>query len=289
MDRESSRLNIITGPNMSGKSTYIRQAALVALMNQIGCFVPCDSATLPIFTDFMCRVGASDVQIKGISTFFAEMIETCTIVKQASSSSLVVIDELGRGTSTYEGFGLAYATAHHLVSNIRCYTLFATHFHEMCSLADATPGVSNSRVNAALDAATNRLSFLYAVVPGRGEESFGVICARMAGLPDSLLSRAEQVSADLEDVEMRAEQGVANAQQEGNGGAEPAKPSSNKDKNNDVDETTMERRRTQKRRRAEVDDFVDKAFNQPSFAEFTAFISSHAGQGSELLGLPQQA
>merc|ERR1712072_305913 len=123
MERDASHLHIITGPNMGGKSTYIRSVALIALLNQIGSFVPCQSAKLPLFDSVMCRVGASDMQLRGISTFMAEMLEASCILNTATKQSLVIIDELRRGTSTSDGFGIAWAIARHLVDRTRCYTL----------------------------------------------------------------------------------------------------------------------------------------------------------------------
>merc|ERR1711988_1361904 len=151
MVRESSRLHIITGPNMGGKSTYIRSVALIALLNQIGSFIPCQRATLPIFDAVMCRVGASDMQLRGISTFMAEMLEAASILSTATERSLVVVDELGRGTSTSDGFGIAWAIARHLAESTRCFSLFATHFHELAGLEDKVSAVKNKHATAAVD------------------------------------------------------------------------------------------------------------------------------------------
>lgn len=199
MDRQHSRLHVVTGPNMGGKSTYIRQVALTSLLAQIGCLVPCTAARLPIFTQLMCRVGASDNQLRGVSTFMSEMVEASVILKTCTDRSLVIVDELGRGTSTYEGFGLAWAIAKELVERVKCFCLFATHFHEMARLEQCVGGVKNSHVTAAVD--SSRLTFLYRVEDGCADQSYGIHVAKIARLPEKVVARAEEKSNELEYVE----------------------------------------------------------------------------------------
>jgi len=198
MDKEASRLHLITGPNMGGKSTYIRSVALIALLNQIGCFVPCASAILPVFDSIMCRVGASDMQLRGISTFMAEMLEASCILNTATEKSLVIIDELGRGTSTSDGFGIAWAIARHLVEEKKCYTLFATHFHEIATLQDTVPAVRNRHATATVDAASGKLTFLYALADGSADQSYGAHCAELAGFPEHVVKAARRRAAEFE-------------------------------------------------------------------------------------------
>jgi DNA mismatch repair protein MSH2 len=198
MERDSSRLHIITGPNMGGKSTYIRSVALIALLNQIGSFVPCHSATLPIFDSVMCRVGASDMQLRGISTFMAEMLEAASILNTATDRSLVIVDELGRGTSTSDGFGIAWAIARHLAENTRCFTLFATHFHELAGLEDVTSGVHNRHATASVDTSTGRLTFLYALASGPADQSYGAHVAELAGFPKEVVDASRTRATEFE-------------------------------------------------------------------------------------------
>ncbi|GAB64408.1 DNA mismatch repair enzyme [Plasmodium cynomolgi strain B] len=192
MNKTDKRLNIITGPNMGGKSTYIRQIALICLMAQIGCFVPCTYAKMPIFSQIMCRVGSSDIQLKGISTFFSEMIEISAIIKNADENTLVIIDELGRGTSTYEGFGISWAVAQYILNKIKCFCLFATHFHEMSNLEEEYQGATN-----------NHISFLYEIRKGYADKSYGVHVAQIAKLPQNVIDKAFEKSKELESVENR--------------------------------------------------------------------------------------
>ncbi|HYL73955.1 MAG TPA: DNA mismatch repair protein MutS [Bryobacteraceae bacterium] len=190
-DTESQFIAVITGPNMGGKSTYLRQAAAIAILAQMGCFVPADSAILSIVDRVFTRIGAADNLARGRSTFMVEMTETAVILNTATSRSLVVLDEIGRGTATYDGLALAWAVIEHLHQRIRARTLFATHYHELTELADQMPGIRNLHVS--VKEAGDQVIFLRKVEPGRADRSYGIEVARLAGLPVSVIDRAREI------------------------------------------------------------------------------------------------
>ncbi len=188
---EDETLVVLTGPNMSGKSTFLRQSALICLMAQMGSFVPARRAVLPIVDRIFTRVGASDMLAFGYSTFMVEMIETATILNRATERSLVILDEMGRGTSTFDGVAIAWAVAEYLVRKVRAKTLFATHYHELTLLAEKLPGVVNLHVLVAEHG--DEVIFLHRVERGAAEGSYGVHVAKLAGLPQEVIERASEI------------------------------------------------------------------------------------------------
>ncbi|HEX4129996.1 MAG TPA: DNA mismatch repair protein MutS [Pirellulales bacterium] len=187
---------LITGPNMAGKSTYIRQAALITLMAQLGSFVPAREATIGIADRIFARVGASDELSRGQSTFMVEMTETARILNTATERSLVILDEIGRGTSTYDGVSLAWSVVEHLHQRIGCRTLFATHYHELTQLETTLPRIRN--LNVAVREWQDDLVFLHQIVAGAADKSYGIHVARLAGVPRTVLERAKQILSQLE-------------------------------------------------------------------------------------------
>jgi len=202
LDGSTCQLVVLTGPNMGGKSTYLRQTALICIMAQAGSFVPAREAKLGVVDRIFARVGASDNIARGHSTFMVEMQETANILHTATSKSLVVLDEIGRGTATFDGLSIAWAVAEHLATNpkVRPKTLFATHYHELTDLADATPGVVNYHVAAR--EWKEDIIFLHKIVPGRSDRSYGIQVARLAGLPRPVVERAREILSALEHDEL---------------------------------------------------------------------------------------
>ncbi|MDA0577072.1 MAG: DNA mismatch repair protein MutS, partial [Verrucomicrobia bacterium] len=206
LDCRENQLIIITGPNMAGKSTYIRQVALISVMGQMGSFVPADAAVLPVIDRVFTRVGASDDLARGRSTFLVEMQETANILHNATARSLIVLDEIGRGTSTFDGISIAWAVAEflHNETRVKAKTLFATHYHELTDLARTLTGVKN--YNVLVREKDDHIVFLRKIVRGGADKSYGIQVARLAGMPDAVISRAKEILANLEEGEL-GEQG----------------------------------------------------------------------------------
>lgn len=200
LDNDENRLLIITGPNMSGKSTYLRSCALIAVMAHCGCFVPADMAEIPLLDRIFTRVGASDNLSRGESTFMVEMVETANILQNATSSSLIILDEIGRGTSTFDGISIAWAVAEYILNHIGAKTLFATHYFELTEIGEKGKGAKNYTVS--VEEWNNEVIFLRKVVKGTADKSYGIYVGKMAGLPSEVIARAEQVLHDLENHEV---------------------------------------------------------------------------------------
>jgi DNA mismatch repair protein MutS len=198
LDAASSQILIVTGPNMAGKSTFIRQAALLVAMAQAGSFVPARSLRLGFVDKIFARVGASDDIARGRSTFMVEMVETARVLRTATERSLVVLDEVGRGTSTYDGVSIAWAVTEHLheAPGLGCRTLFATHYHELCAISGELPRVKN--VSVAVREWGDEITFLYRIVKGGADRSYGIHVARLAGVPAAVIERAREILTLLE-------------------------------------------------------------------------------------------
>lgn len=200
---DGARMAVITGPNMAGKSTYIRQVALLVLLAQIGSFLPVKTARIGVVDRIFTRVGASDDLARGQSTFMVEMNETANILNNATARSLVILDEIGRGTSTFDGLSIAWSVAEYLYDQTRARTLFATHYHELTDIEKTRDGVIN--LNVAVREWKDQIVFLRKIVKGCADQSYGIQVARLAGLPDVVIARAKEILHNLEKSELNAD------------------------------------------------------------------------------------
>lgn len=200
-NEHTQRFLMLFGPNMSGKSTYMRQTALLVLMAQIGSFVPAEKMEFSLVDRLFTRVGAMDDLFSGQSTFMVEMSETANILKNATANSLIIMDEIGRGTSTYDGMSIAWAVAEYVCLNIRAKTLFATHYHELAEMTEQYQPIKN--FNVAVEEVGNKITFLHKVVPGKANGSYGVHVASIAGLPEQVVARAQQILNGMENPEIK--------------------------------------------------------------------------------------
>ena len=212
LDRTTSQLALITGPNMAGKSTYIRQVALLALLAHTGSFVPAAEARIDLVDRIFTRIGASDDLARGQSTFMVEMSETANILNNATPRSLVILDEIGRGTSTFDGLSLAWSIVEHLHNQVGAKTLFATHYHELTELAVRLPRLRN--FNVAVREWHDQIIFLRKIVEGGTDKSYGIQVARLAGVPKEVLERARVILRNLEDSELTPEGTVRQARRQ---------------------------------------------------------------------------
>ena len=213
LNKDQDRLSIITGPNMAGKSTYMRQVALITLMAQIGSFVPATSAKIGIVDKIFTRVGASDDLSMGQSTFMVEMMEVATILKDATANSLIILDEIGRGTSTYDGLSIAWAVVEHITDKTKCgaKTLFATHYHELTELENKIEGVKNYSI--AVKEKGEDIIFLRKIVKGGTDESYGIHVAKLAGVPQTVVKRSNEILRSLERKSMLGQKKQENKKQ----------------------------------------------------------------------------
>jgi DNA mismatch repair protein MutS len=196
LSKEDGNILLITGPNMAGKSTYMRQVALICIMAQIGCFVPASSAEVPLIDRIFTRIGAADDLIGGQSTFMVEMADIQVMTEKATARSLIIIDELGRGTSTSEGMAIAQAVIEYVHDTISCKALVSTHFHELAHLEESLKGLKN--YSMAVQESGDKVNFLRKLVPGAADSSYGIYCARLAGLPEGIIDRAYGLLQSIE-------------------------------------------------------------------------------------------
>ena len=215
LNTTTHQILLITGPNMGGKSTYLRQVALIVLMAQMGSFVPAEQARLPLTDRIFTRIGASDNLGRGRSTFLVEMAEVGTILNLATPRSLVLLDEVGRGTATFDGLSIAWAVVEHLHAYTRARTLFATHYHELTELAATLPGVKN--IHVSVEETPNEIVFLRRVEEGSADKSYGIEVARLAGLPRSVIERAREILKRHEQSEHQLSEKLTPAAEQSNG------------------------------------------------------------------------
>lgn len=196
MDNDKRQLLLITGPNMAGKSTYMRQVALISIMAQMGCYVPASEAVLPMFDQIFTRIGAADDLVGGQSTFMVEMMETKQAITQATAQSLILLDEIGRGTSTYDGMSLAQAVVEYIHNHVQAKTLFSTHYHELTELSTSLERLTN--IHVACSEKDGRVIFLHTVKEGKADRSYGIHVAQLAELPREVILRAQEILIELE-------------------------------------------------------------------------------------------
>ncbi len=197
---------IITGPNMSGKSTYMREMGIIAILNQIGSYVPASKCNIPIFDKIFTRIGASDDLVGGESTFMVEMKESAYALRNATKNSLILFDELGRGTSTYDGMSLAGSIIEYIANNVKCKTLFSTHYHELTSMEEKLSGVKN--VHVCVSESDGDITFLHKVMDGPVDKSYGINVAKLASLPNSVIKRANELLEEFENKDSKKERVV---------------------------------------------------------------------------------